>query len=104
MPDLRLLPAHGPVTGPTHARVDELVAHHDERLALCLASRRRRAADGVRRGRAACPGPGTSAGSPTSTCSTRRSPHGDDGAPRVLVAQGRVTRREDDGVLVYGTA
>ena len=38
MPDLRLLPAHGPVTRSTHTRVDELVAHHDERLRLCLAS------------------------------------------------------------------
>ncbi|HET8561610.1 MAG TPA: MBL fold metallo-hydrolase [Marmoricola sp.] len=35
MPDLKLLPAHGPVTMSTHARIDELVAHHDERLALC---------------------------------------------------------------------
>ncbi|MCW2908829.1 MAG: hypothetical protein JWL68_3618 [Actinomycetia bacterium] len=31
-PDARLLPAHGPVTGSTHARVDELVAHHGARL------------------------------------------------------------------------
>ncbi|CAN5611106.1 MBL fold metallo-hydrolase [soil metagenome] len=38
MPDLRLLPAHGAVTASTHTRIDELVAHHDERLALCLAS------------------------------------------------------------------
>ncbi|MGZ4436464.1 MAG: MBL fold metallo-hydrolase [Nocardioidaceae bacterium] len=38
LPDLRLLPAHGAVTASTHARVDELVAHHDERLALCLAA------------------------------------------------------------------
>ena len=38
MPDLRLLPAHGDVTASTHARIDELVAHHDERLGLCLAS------------------------------------------------------------------
>ena len=38
MPDLRLLPAHGAVAASTHARIDELVAHHDERLALCLAS------------------------------------------------------------------
>ncbi|MGZ4478002.1 MAG: MBL fold metallo-hydrolase [Nocardioidaceae bacterium] len=38
LPDLRLLPAHGPVTDSTHARVDELVAHHDERLDLCLAA------------------------------------------------------------------
>ncbi len=36
MPDLRLLPAHGPVAASTHARVDELTAHHDRRLALCL--------------------------------------------------------------------
>lgn len=36
MPDLTLLPAHGPVTDSTHARIDELVAHHDERLELCL--------------------------------------------------------------------
>jgi glyoxylase-like metal-dependent hydrolase (beta-lactamase superfamily II) len=33
LPDLRLLPAHGPTAGSSHARVDELVAHHDARLA-----------------------------------------------------------------------
>lgn len=38
LPDLTLLPAHGPVTGSSHARVDELVAHHDERSSLCLKS------------------------------------------------------------------
>ena len=32
MPDARLLPAHGPVTESTHARVEELLAHHEERL------------------------------------------------------------------------
>jgi len=32
LPDARLLPAHGPVTVSTHARVKELLAHHDERL------------------------------------------------------------------------
>ncbi|MGA8113542.1 MAG: MBL fold metallo-hydrolase [Actinocatenispora sp.] len=31
-PDLRLLPAHGPVGGRLHARVDELLAHHEDRL------------------------------------------------------------------------
>lgn len=36
MPDLRLLPAHGAVTESSHARVDELLAHHDHRLRLCL--------------------------------------------------------------------
>lgn len=36
MPDLRLLPAHGPVTASTHTRVDELLRHHDDRLAACV--------------------------------------------------------------------
>lgn len=31
--DARLLPAHGPVAGSTHARVADLLAHHDIRLA-----------------------------------------------------------------------
>lgn len=35
MPDLRLLPAHGPVTESSHARVAELVAHHEQRLSAC---------------------------------------------------------------------
>ena len=33
LPDARLLPAHGAVTGSTHDRVNELLAHHDLRLA-----------------------------------------------------------------------
>jgi glyoxylase-like metal-dependent hydrolase (beta-lactamase superfamily II) len=33
LPDARLLPAHGPVTGSVHERVDELLAHHEQRLA-----------------------------------------------------------------------
>ena len=32
MPDRRMLPAHGPVSPSVHARVDELLAHHDDRL------------------------------------------------------------------------
>jgi glyoxylase-like metal-dependent hydrolase (beta-lactamase superfamily II) len=32
LPDARLLPAHGPVGGSTHVRVNELLAHHDLRL------------------------------------------------------------------------
>lgn len=35
LPDLMLLPAHGPVAPSSHQRVDDLVAHHDERLVLC---------------------------------------------------------------------
>ena len=32
MPDLTLLPAHGPVAPSVHARIDELLDHHDDRL------------------------------------------------------------------------
>src|SRR6202022_2489877 len=32
MPDTLLLPAHGPVTRSVHTRVEELLAHHEERL------------------------------------------------------------------------
>jgi glyoxylase-like metal-dependent hydrolase (beta-lactamase superfamily II) len=35
-PDLRLLPAHGPIAPSVHARVDELLAHHEDRLAESL--------------------------------------------------------------------
>ena len=34
LPDMRLLPAHGPVSPSTHSRVDELTEHHAERLRL----------------------------------------------------------------------
>jgi glyoxylase-like metal-dependent hydrolase (beta-lactamase superfamily II) len=33
LPDRRLLPAHGPVAPSVHHRVDELIEHHDTRLA-----------------------------------------------------------------------
>ena len=36
MPDLEMLPAHGPVRPTTHDRVDELMAHHEERLRASL--------------------------------------------------------------------
>lgn len=42
LPDLRILPAHGPVAESSHARVDELLAHHESRLVRCLASLRER--------------------------------------------------------------
>ena len=32
LPDARLLPAHGPVTTSVHERIDELLAHHEQRL------------------------------------------------------------------------
>jgi len=34
LPDTRLLPAHGPAGGSTHARVDALLEHHDRRLEI----------------------------------------------------------------------
>ncbi len=38
LPDLVLLPAHGAAGGSVHARVDELLAHHRERLLSCRAA------------------------------------------------------------------
>lgn len=38
LPDLTLLPAHGPVAPSSHARVDELLVHHEHRLELSLAA------------------------------------------------------------------
>jgi glyoxylase-like metal-dependent hydrolase (beta-lactamase superfamily II) len=35
LPDMTVLPAHGPVAPSTHARVDELLAFHERRLGLC---------------------------------------------------------------------
>jgi len=42
LPDLRVLPAHGPVAPSSHSRVDELLEHHEHRLDHCLASLRSR--------------------------------------------------------------
>lgn len=36
LPDMALLPAHGPVAVSSHDRVDELLAHHEERLQQCV--------------------------------------------------------------------
>ena len=102
LPDLRLLPAHGAVTGSTHTRVDELVAHHDERLRLCLAS--------VRAGRQ------TAYDVAGDLPWTRREKRFADldvfnaalasmetmAHLDLLAARGEVTRRDDDGVSVYG--
>jgi glyoxylase-like metal-dependent hydrolase (beta-lactamase superfamily II) len=38
LPDSRLLPAHGPVSDSTHTRVNELLEHHETRLAQALES------------------------------------------------------------------
>jgi glyoxylase-like metal-dependent hydrolase (beta-lactamase superfamily II) len=101
MPDLRLLPAHGAVTASTHARVDELVAHHDERLRLCLASilSGRRTAYEV-----AADLPWTRHATEledlddfnTALATMETMAHLD-----LLAAQGRATREEGDGVRLY---
>jgi glyoxylase-like metal-dependent hydrolase (beta-lactamase superfamily II) len=102
MPDLRLLPAHGPVTGSVHTRVDELVAHHEDRLRLCLESvhaGRRTAYD------VATDLPWTRHARRlvdldvfnTALASMETLAH-----LELLAAQGRVTRSETDGVLVFG--
>jgi len=38
MSDMTMLPAHGMPAPSVHARVDELIRHHEERLAMCLAA------------------------------------------------------------------
>jgi glyoxylase-like metal-dependent hydrolase (beta-lactamase superfamily II) len=38
LPDATLLPAHGPAGGSLHARVGELLAHHEQRLAATAAA------------------------------------------------------------------
>jgi glyoxylase-like metal-dependent hydrolase (beta-lactamase superfamily II) len=38
LPDLRILPAHGPVAPSSHARVDELTVFHERRLEQSLAA------------------------------------------------------------------
>jgi glyoxylase-like metal-dependent hydrolase (beta-lactamase superfamily II) len=38
LPDMAVLPAHGPVATSTHARVDELLVHHEHRLERSLAT------------------------------------------------------------------
>jgi glyoxylase-like metal-dependent hydrolase (beta-lactamase superfamily II) len=101
LPDLRLLPAHGPVTDSVHARVDALLDHHAERLDACLAAVRA--------------GSGTAYETAGALTWTRRERHFDEldlfnqmlattetrAHLEVLVAQGRLTVRIEDGASVY---
>ncbi len=100
LPDLTILPAHGPVAPSSHARVDELLAHHEDRLAQSLAA----LADGARTGHQVA-----------HRLSWTRHEHAYDELDlfaqgmasmetkahlELLVAQGRATREETtDGVL-----
>ena len=101
LPDLRLLPAHGPVTTSVHARVNELLQHHEDRLAACLA--------------AAGEGAGTAYAAAKVLSWTRRRRRFEDLHPfnrmlatietqshlDVAAAQGCLTRTEVDGVTHY---
>jgi glyoxylase-like metal-dependent hydrolase (beta-lactamase superfamily II) len=102
-PDRRLLPAHGPVTDSVHERIDELLAHHHQRLD----------AAGGRVARAA----GTAADVAKRLTWTRRDRHLGDLDPfnqmlavletgahlDLLVTQGRLSDTTIDGVLHYTT-
>lgn len=46
MPDARLLPGHGPASHSVHARVDELLSHHEQRLEASMAALRGGASTG----------------------------------------------------------
>jgi glyoxylase-like metal-dependent hydrolase (beta-lactamase superfamily II) len=102
MPDTALLPAHGRVAPSTHRRIDELLSHHDKRLAQALA-----ACDGTWRS-------GFDVAQEL-TWTRRERPFGQlscfdqalavsetDAHLRLLTARGRlVTRTGQDGVIRY---
>jgi len=46
LPDLQLLPAHGPVAPSSYARIDQLLAHHEVRLDRCLQAIRKQPGTG----------------------------------------------------------
>jgi glyoxylase-like metal-dependent hydrolase (beta-lactamase superfamily II) len=103
MPELRLLPAHGPVTASTHTRVDELLRHHDDRFTACAAAVAAGAVTGYQVAQA--------------LRWTRRGRHLDELDPfnqmlavietrlhlDLLAAQGRLTVSWDDGVACYAS-
>jgi glyoxylase-like metal-dependent hydrolase (beta-lactamase superfamily II) len=101
LPDLRLLPAHGPVTDSVHARVDALLEHHAERLDACAS--------------AVAAGAGTAYETARALTWTRRERRFEEldlfnqmlattetrAHLEVLVAQGRLRVRLEDGVSIY---
>ena len=101
LPDMRLLPAHGPVTDSAHVRIDELLAHHDNRLNQCAAAVAKGAPTGYEVARA--------------LLWTRRDRQLGELDPvnqmlavietrahlELLVAQGRLISSQEDGVTVY---
>lgn len=103
-PDQLLLPAHGPVSPSVHTRVDELLAHHAQRLDEMAAAvesgtgtayETARSLLWTRRGRRFTDLDQMNRGLAT----TETSAHLD-----LLVEQGRLRRSEVDGVRVYRAA
>jgi glyoxylase-like metal-dependent hydrolase (beta-lactamase superfamily II) len=104
LPDRLLLPAHGPVAPSAHARIDQLLAHHDDRLDLCRVAvgRARRTAHEV-----AAALPWTRHGhaladldvfnEALATLETRAH-------LELLVARGTLERSSSDGVVTYRTS
>jgi glyoxylase-like metal-dependent hydrolase (beta-lactamase superfamily II) len=102
-PDMRLLPAHGPVSPSVHTRVDELLAHHEDRLDETLTAVRA--------------GAGTTREAARGLGWTRRRTHFDDldlfnkilatgetaAHLEVLVRRGELTSSDVDGVIEYAT-
>lgn len=101
LPDMQLLPAHGPPTASTHERADALLAHHERRLEDSATAVAAGAATGLEVARR--------------LAWTRRERHLEDLDPynqmlavletvahlSVLVAQGRIRHRVSDGVGEY---
>ncbi len=104
LPDLRLLPAHGPVADSVHHRVDELLAHHDARLDATATAIAR--------------GAGTAYETALALTWTRRKRTLDELDPfnqmlavletvahlDLLALQGRVRKERVDGVIGYASA
>jgi glyoxylase-like metal-dependent hydrolase (beta-lactamase superfamily II) len=104
LPDMRLLPAHGPVTASAHTRIDELLDHHDGRLRECE--------------EAVAAGAGTGYQVACALRWTRRGRHLEELDPvnqmlavtetrahlELLVAQGRLMAAADGDVTVYTAA
>ncbi|WP_433392310.1 MBL fold metallo-hydrolase [Micromonospora sp. KLBMP9576] len=102
-PDARLLPAHGAVTPSVHARVDELVAHHGARLDETLAAVARGAASAYEAaGRLRWTRREHRLGDldvfNAMLAVTETAAHLD-----LLVAQGRLSRADVDGLRCYAT-
>ena len=97
LPDLRLLPAHGPVAPSSHARVDELLAHHEDAArAVPRGGPARGPATGVRRRGRAAAGPGTSTRYADLDVFNGAWPRMETKAHlELLVARGQATRADD---------